>query len=210
MAKRGGRRSSSLAAHAGPSGRLFEPEGYGGWRWHSLLPPEQAVAMALVFETIRSGDIFPSVPAASLLSSLLPAEASYNATGAGELPGCLRAHGALLAGPVLSSFVFAHSRPRHRAPLVTKRCHPLVVNLPIRLGKGAPVGPSLAVGSGPTNSLPGLFRILFRDGIAALLGELSFLSRGLEHRQPNTSYGRSNHGERVATGRSNLRTVEGV
>src|SRR5437868_1939822 len=128
--------------------------------------------MAVVFETLRGGDTVSLLPAASFFSSLLPPEASYNASGAGELPGCPRAHGALLAGPVLSSFVFAHSRPRHRAPLVTKRCHPLVVNLPSRLGKGAPVGPSLAVGSGPTNSLPGLFRILFRDGIAALLGEL--------------------------------------
>ena len=138
--------------------------------------------MPLVFEAIRGGGVFPLLPAASLLSRLLPPEASYNASGAGELPGCLRAHGALLAGPVLSSFVFAHSRPRHRAPLVTKRCHPLVVNLPARFGKGASVGPSLAVGGGLTNSLPGLFRLLFRDGIAALLGELSFLSRGLEYR----------------------------
>src|SRR5438477_6865630 len=182
MAKRGGRGFPSLAAHACPSGRLFKPEGYRDWRRYSLLPPEQAVAMALVFETLRGSDAFSLLPAASFFSRLLPPEASYNASGAGELPGCLRAHGALLAGPVLSSFVFAHSRPRHRAPLVTKRCHPLVVNLPARFGKGASVGPSLAVGGGLTNSVPGLFHILFRDSLAALLGELSFLSRGLEHR----------------------------
>src|SRR5438067_859061 len=126
MAKRSGRRSCGLAAHAGPSGRLFGPEGYRGGRWHSSLPPQQATAVALVFEAPRGGDTFNLLPATSLLSRLLPAEASCYASGVGELPDCLRARGALLAGPVLSSFVFAHTWPRHRAPLVTKRCHPLV------------------------------------------------------------------------------------
>src|SRR5437763_16721381 len=121
MAKRSGRRSSSLAPHAGPSGSLFEPEGYRGGRWHSLLPPQQAFAMALVFETIRGGDIFPPVPAASLFSNLLPPEASYNTSAAGELPGCLRAHGVLCAGSVLSIFFFAISRPRLRATLGNQR-----------------------------------------------------------------------------------------
>src|SRR5207249_3150488 len=136
MAKRSGHGSHSPAAHAGPSGRLFGPEGYRGRRRHSLLPPEQTAAVALVLETLRGGDIFPLLPAASFFSSFLPAEARYNASGAGELPGCLRAHGALLAGPVLSGFVFAYSRSRHRAPLVTNRHPPLVLNLPSRLGKG--------------------------------------------------------------------------
>src|ERR1700674_34957 len=182
MAKRGGHGSHSPAAHTSPPDRLFEPEGYRGGRRHPLLPGQPAAAMALVFEASWGRGLFPPLLVPSFPSRRLPAQPRHRAGRAGELPGGLRPHGTLLARPLLCRVLLAHTGPRPCARLVSGWRRALDFNPSCRPGKGAGVGPFLVVGGGLTNCLPGLFRLLFRDGIASLHSELSFLSRGLEHR----------------------------